>query len=654
MIIEALVPSAATPAPEDDFWYRASPWLPGTGIGQPITEEAAMGLSAVYACIRVRAETIGQLPLHLMEIDGKLRHKAIGEPLYHTLHDQPNHWQTKIDFCMMMQAHVDLRGNAYALYVPGTKPELIPLHPGRMQVFRLDAINDRPSQPDATRLGYLYTDLQGRQYRLLQDEVLHLRGLSLDGVLGLSPIRTAMRTFEVALQIEDHGLKYLTNAGKPSGALKMPEGRKIENTDQLQLLRDSWRDANAGKDLYTIAFLEDGMEWQQLGLNNEELEWLESAKLSDRHIAQIYRVPLHLIMDWERLTYNNAEQADLGFVKHTVLPICKIWEQALARDVIEDTKRFYARFAVEGLLRGDAQSRMEFYRGLWNIGVLSQNDIREWEDLNPIDGGDQHFVPQNMMPLSIAEQIVLAQNSGGRGGDTSDVEERKMSDMMSDIRTRVVNGFDEQTGQVFDNRELLISVAEDIAQHRSADTKRHAATTERVGDLGQRLINAEEAQVAGDRWAKAKQASIEEQQSDILLKVDVVGEAVREQITQGDTNQRQVIRLWIGNAAARLAAAEIAELSKRADKAAGDRGKFDAWAEKFFGDKHRDYTVKTLIPIVKAEPAAKQCPPVIANVLADRTITELTNADPVEVLATWREHRAGELRDIIEEELYRE
>lgn len=661
MIIDALTPWAATPAADDDFWYRPSPWSPGVSSSQNVTSDTALALSCVFACVRVRAETIAQLPLHLMQIAGKEKHKAFIHSLYRILHDRPNHWQTAFDYRLMMQAHLDLRGNAYSLIVPGNAgsvSQLIPLHPDRMQVFRLGQVNDRPDVPDANRLGYLYSDMQGHKYKLLQDEVHHLRGLSLDGVLGLSPIGAVPKTFEVAMQIEDHGLKFLTNAGKPSGALKMPEGKFIGSPEQHADRRRSWQEACSGNDLYKVVFLEDGMEWQQLGITNQELEWLESAKLSDRHIAQIYRVPLHLIMDWERLTYNNAELADLSFVKHTVLPICTSWEQAISRDLISDPVTYYSKFAVEGLLRGDSKARMEFYKGLSGIGVFSPNDVRELEDMNPIEGGDQRFIPQNMMPLEQAAEIVRGQNSTPeqpvddpeKDKELAAARHQELLNRQREAMVAVAESVAEKIGAIDDN---VTETREDIAEHRTADTKRHAATVERFGDLGRCVLNVEARQLNA---AKVESAIVTQQHDQIISDQDVSGKEHKmlfEQITGRDTaGRRAVIHDWIGNAAERLAAAEIAELSKRADKAAGDREKFDEWASMHFTGKQRDYVVKTLVPIVKAEPQAIRSPIDIADKLAKQTITELTNADPVEVLATWRDHRAGELRDLIEGELY--
>ena len=168
MILEALMPRAATPGPTDDFWYTDYPVHAG---GADVSPNGALQVTAVMACVRVLAETIAQLPLHLMATDGRMRRRAIDQPLYDVLHDQPNDWQTSFEFREMMQGHLALRGNAYAQIVPGPRgavDQLIPLHPDRMQVFRLEN----------GRIGYLYRDQKGIPYRLTQDEVFHLRFMS--------------------------------------------------------------------------------------------------------------------------------------------------------------------------------------------------------------------------------------------------------------------------------------------------------------------------------------------------------------------------------------------------------------------------------------------------------------------------------------------
>jgi len=385
------------PPPDDDFWYKA------IGLSEPFSDanlvpDAALQTTAVFACVRVLAETIAQLPLHIVRVDGRVRHTELTHPLYQILHNQPNQWQTSFEFREMQQGHLCLRGNAYAVIEPGlggAVQQLLPLHPDRMEVFRLEN----------GRLGYLYRDKTGRAYRFTQDEIFHLRGYSTDGIVGISPVTTARRAVELAQQAEEHGLKFFTNKAKPGGVLQMPEGKTLK-PERHAALQKSWREAYTGDNLFRQAILEDGMQWQQIGISNEDSQWLEARKFQAVEIARLFRVPPHMIADLERATFSNIEHQDIAFVKHTMLPWVTRWEQAIWRDLIVDQEKYYAKFSVEGLLRGDAVSRARHYWSMFQMGVYSRNDIRELEDRNPVDGGDVYYVPANMVPVEQAGAVL--------------------------------------------------------------------------------------------------------------------------------------------------------------------------------------------------------------------------------------------------------
>lgn len=388
MIVEAFLAGtmAATPAPDDDFWFTDHPMRVG---GTDLSPNGALQVTAVMACVRVAAETIAQLPLHLMATDGRMRRRAIDQPLYDVLHDQPNDWQTSFEYREMMQGHLELRGNAYSQIVPGPRgavDQLIPLHPDRMEIFRLEN----------KRIGYLYHDRQGIPYRLTQDEVFHLRGMSLDDCVGISVIAACKHAVELAQRSDLHGVQFYRNAARPSGVITMPDGFYFENEDQARLMGKSWRDAHTGEDLFTVAFLEGGAKWQQLGLSNEDAQWLESRRFQTIEIARMFRIPPHMIGSAieHGHTYANVEQTDLSFMKHSVLPRARRWEGAIGRDLIvqpqDRLERFYAKFGMEGLLRADSKTRATFYKTMKDMGAYSVNEIRELEDLNPIDGGDEY------------------------------------------------------------------------------------------------------------------------------------------------------------------------------------------------------------------------------------------------------------------------
>jgi len=432
MIVEAFLAGAmaATPAPDDDFWYTDYPMRPG---GADTSPNGALQVTAVMACVRVAAETIAQLPLHLMATDGRMRRQAIDQPLYDVLHDRPNDWQTSFEYREMMQGHLELRGNAYSQIVPGPRgavDQLIPLHPDRMEVFRLEN----------KRIGYLYRDRQGIPYRLTQDEVFHLRGMSLDDCVGMSVIAACRNAVELAQQLDQHGIRFYRNAARPSGVIKMPEGFHFEDEDHAKRMGKSWRDAHTGEDLFSVAFLEGGAEWQQLGLSNEDAQWLESKRKSVTEIAMMFRLPPHMIGSAieHGHTYANVESTDLSFMKHSVLPRARRWEGAIGRDLIvqpqDRLERYYAKFSMEGLLRADSKTRVFVYKTMKDIGAYSVNEIRELEDLNPIEGGDEYKA------ASPAPSPPALPPPGNQDGDEpADDEADALHSWIADAAQRIAN-----------------------------------------------------------------------------------------------------------------------------------------------------------------------------------------------------------------------
>ena len=539
MILEALMPRAATPAPDDDYWYTDYPTRDG---GVDASPNGAMQLTAVLACVRVLAETIAQLPLHLMATNGRMRRRVIDQPLYNVLHDQPNDWQTSFEFREMMQGHLALRGNAYAQIVPGPRgavDQLIPLHPDRMQVFRLDN----------GRIGYLYRDQKGVPYRLTQDEVFHLRFMSLDDCVGISVIAYGRHAIELGQRSDLHGIGFYRNSARPSGVITMPEGFHFEDPDGAKRLGKSWREAHTGNDLFTVAILEEGAKWEQLGLSNEDAQWLEGRRYQTVEIARLFRVPPHMIGSAieHGHTYANVEQSDIAFVKYTVLPWVRRWEGAIGRDLITHTlaaavvERVYAKFGLEGLLRADAKTRVAFYKTMKDMGAYSVNEIREKEDLNPIEGGDEYKAASS--PGS-PPALPPPSNDGGDGASLG-----------------------------------VVSV--DLSPAPLIDT----------------------------------------------------------------------YRAWIADAAERIAKAEIEVLESRADKAAADREKFNAWAAHHWGDKQREYVMRMFSPIISASNSGIDLASVAATV-CNAAIDQLTTGDPVEVLKQWKTGvRADEITELLIGEL---
>lgn len=378
---------ASSPPADSDFWYQPVGTM--SSAGAVVTPDTAMRTSAVFSCVRVIAETAGSLPLILYRRLARGKERATDHPLYNLLRYAPNPNQTACEFIEMMTAHCALRGNAYAepVYRRGQLVELWPLHPDRMQVGMV-----------GRKIAYIYTDAETqRQYRYTQDEIFHLRGLSSNGVVGVSPIEMARNSIGLALASEDYGSRFFQNDATPRLLLKHPGHFKDKTARDT--FKSAWQAAQSGANRFRTAVLEDGMDVKELGVSNADAQFLETRKYQVADIARIFRVPLVLIGETEKATSwgTGIEQFMQAFVTHTMRPWFVRWEQALHRDFIRsDEDEYFVEFLVEALLRGDTKTRTDAYRSAIETGWMTRNEVRDRENLNPLPGLDDPLQPLNM------------------------------------------------------------------------------------------------------------------------------------------------------------------------------------------------------------------------------------------------------------------
>jgi HK97 family phage portal protein len=387
-------------------------FMGGTTSGKAVTERSAMQMTAVYSCVRILAEAIAGLPLHLYryKADGG-KEKAINHPLYHILHDEPNPEMSSFVFRETLMTHLLLWGNAYAQIIRNGKGEVIalyPLMPNRMEVDR-----DKNG-----KLYYTYTTQQedaptmkGSTVYLDPSEVLHIPGLGFDGLVGYSPIAMAKNAIGMAIACEEYGAKFFANGAAPGGVLEHPGTIK-----DPQRVRESWQSTFGGSgNANKIAVLEEGMKYTPIGISPEQAQFLETRKFQINEIARIFRVPPHMVGDLEKSSFSNIEQQSLEFVKYTLDPLVIRWEQTLSRTLFseEEKKKYFFKFNLEGLLRGDYASRMSGYATARQNGWMSANDIRELENLDRIsveEGGDLYLINGNMCKMNdagiFAEQTI--------------------------------------------------------------------------------------------------------------------------------------------------------------------------------------------------------------------------------------------------------
>lgn len=366
----------------------------GTSSGNHVTEHSAMQMSAVYSCVRILSETVASLPLNVYEYTDLGSTKAIKHPLYRILHDEPNTEMTSYIFRETLMTHLLLWGNAYAQIIRNGKGEILglyPLMPDRMKV-------DRDSNG---KIIYEYRT-NNKIYVLASIDVLHIPGLGFDGLVGYSPIAMAKNAIGMSMAAEEYGATFFSNGATPSGILEHPGTVK-----NAQAMRESWLQGFSGKNSHKVAILEEGMKYTPISISPNEAQFLETRKFQINEIARIFRVPPHMVGDLEKSSFSNIEQQSLEFVKYTLDPWVSRWEQSIVKKLLrEDEKdKYYVKFNVDGLLRGDYQSRMNGYSIGRQNGWMSANDIRRLENLDLIpkeEGGDLYLVNGNMLPLEKA------------------------------------------------------------------------------------------------------------------------------------------------------------------------------------------------------------------------------------------------------------
>jgi HK97 family phage portal protein len=378
----------------------------GTSSGKTVNERTAMQTTAVYACVRILAETIAGLPLHTYRYTDSGKEKAINHHIYYLLHDEPNPEMTSFVFRETLMSHLLLWGNAYAQIIrngAGRVIALYPLMPNKMTV-------DRNEKGD---IFYTYRSDSG-EVLLHYYDVLHIPGLGFDGLIGYSPIAMAKNAIGMAIATEEYGAKFFANGASPGGVLEHPGVVKDPNR-----VRESWNAVYQGSsNAHRIAVLEEGMKFNAIGIPPEQAQFLETRKFQINEIARLFRIPPHMIGDLEKSSFNNIEQQSLEFVKYTLDPWVVRWEQAMQKALLSPSEKqdYFIKFNVDGLLRGDYASRMNGYATARQNGWMSANDIRELENLNRIPkemGGDLYLINGAMTKLEDAGAFAKTQETEG-------------------------------------------------------------------------------------------------------------------------------------------------------------------------------------------------------------------------------------------------
>jgi len=372
-----------------------------TSSGEVINTESAMRAMSVHTCVKAKANGIKMMPCHLMRRDGKKVAKASDHNLYRLLHDEPNSWMTPSDFWGMASTCLDLRGNFFALKsqaAPGRPiKELIPLDIGAVQEviqtpdYGLFYKVLRPAQ-NSSGTG---VSTGGTVDLIPGHKIMHLRGMTLNGYMGLNPIAYARESIGLELATEKHGAKLFSNGTNIGGVLSMPAGQMFKDRTMAKKFLDDFNDnyssvANAHK----AALLENGVTWTQMGMTSIDSQFLEARRFQHRQIVDLFfSLPLSIMTSEDKTaTFASSEQFSIAFVQYALMPYVINFEQAIYRDLLspEEKSEYYAKFEARALLRGSFKEQMEGFQIGINTEIYNPNEVREMLEANPYEGGDEY------------------------------------------------------------------------------------------------------------------------------------------------------------------------------------------------------------------------------------------------------------------------
>lgn len=381
-----LFPRAEDRSPWGDFWF--TPLGSRSSSGLLITPDNAMRHSAVYACIRVLSETMAMLPFLLSQVSNGKRTYVTDHWLYRLMAKRPNTFQNAFEWREMMMGHLALRGNAFNRIIAnavGEVEQLIPLHPDRVE---LELASDGGFR-------YRVRSRDGTTEILPRGMVWHIKGLSSDGYMGLSPVELAKETIGLGLSVQEYGSRFFQNDARPGGGW-IEHPTQFKNKESRDIFKESWQGAQTGVNRHKTAVLEWGMKYHDLPIKNNDSQFLETRGFQVVDICRIFRVPPHLVADLTRGTFSNIEHQSLEFMAYSMAPWAERFEASLEYNFLPDDEGWEVEYDFTNLMRGDAASRSTYYQTGINAGWLTRNEAREAEGYEPLDGLDDPLTPLNM------------------------------------------------------------------------------------------------------------------------------------------------------------------------------------------------------------------------------------------------------------------
>ncbi|GAB0481666.1 phage portal protein [Alistipes indistinctus] len=355
-----------------------------------ITQESSLALTAVWACVRILSETVGILPIHLYRRTDTGRERQHGHPCNRIL-QTPNSFSTRFDLMHFLMISCTLWGNGYAR-----------IYRDKMyRPLRLKYYHPAKVEPVLTDSEELFYRLDSGEI-LPSSDMIHLKGLSTNGYKGKSPIAVHRDNLSLSVSAQKYGEMFFNQGGNMSGVFKYPSTLKPEAYERLK--KDLLAQSIGVHKAHLPLLLEGGMTYERISIPPEDAQFIATRKFQKTEIATIYGVPPHMIADLERSTNNNIEHQAMEFVRYCLMPYLVRLEEEFNRKLLrhDEFEEYYYLFALNGLLRGDAKTRSEFYKNMNFVGAMSANEIRNLEDMNSYDGGDEYFVQMNMQTVKQA------------------------------------------------------------------------------------------------------------------------------------------------------------------------------------------------------------------------------------------------------------
>lgn len=375
-----------------------------TYAGEKVNSDIAMNVAAVYACVRILSNHVAMLPLQVYQNTNGKRKRVTDHPIAKIIENRPNPYMTPFQFKQTMEAHRQLYGNAYAeieFSKTGYPKALWVLNPTLTSI-----VMEKDNEGNLKRYWVRTILPNGKSVCIPYENVIHLKGVSTNGLTGKSPIEVAKETIGIQIAGQKFTGQFYANGTMTSGVLKVPQSLKPE---AKAVIRSEWEKFNNGlENSHRVAILDAGLDYQSLGIKQSDAQYIETQKFSISEIARIFNVPPHMLADLERATFSNIEQQSLEFIRDTLSPLIISWEQELQYRLFTDKdleeKKYYLKFNINSLLRGDSQARSAYYEKMINLGIYSINEVRELEDKDKIKNGDKHYMSLNYIDIDLMNE----------------------------------------------------------------------------------------------------------------------------------------------------------------------------------------------------------------------------------------------------------